>query len=50
MKHYFTIKEKRYSVPTKFINCTVDIQQDNNKLYVYYNKELITMHDISEKI
>lgn len=45
----FYYKGKRYSVPTKFINCTVDIQQDNNKLYVYYNKELITMHDISEK-
>ena len=45
----FYYKGKRYSVPNKFINTHVDIQEDNNKLYVYYNKEMITMHDISEK-
>ena len=45
----FYYKGKRYSVPHKFINQTVDVQEDNNKLYVYYNKELITMHEISEK-
>lgn len=45
----FYYKGKRYSVPNKFINSTLDIQEDNNKLYVYYNKDLITIHDISEK-
>ena len=45
----FYYKGKKYSVPPKFINTILDIQEDNNKLYVYYNKELITMHEISEK-
>lgn len=45
----FYYKGKKYSVPIKFINSTVDVQEDNNKLYVYYNKELITIHEISEK-
>ena len=45
----FYYKGKRYSVPPKFINHTVDIQEENNKLYVYYSKELITIHDVSEK-
>lgn len=44
----FYYKGKRYSVPTKFINHIVDVQEDNNKLYVYYSKELITIHDISK--
>lgn len=45
----FYYKGHRYSVPPKFINHTLDIQEDDNKLYVYYNKELITIHQISEK-
>lgn len=45
----FYYKGRRYSVPHKFINQTVEVQEENNKLYVYYNKELITMHEISEK-
>ena len=45
----FYYKKRRYSVPTKFINTTLEIQEDNNKLYVYYNRDLITMHEISEK-
>lgn len=45
----FYYKGKRYSVPNKFINSILDLQEDNNKLYVYYNKNLITIHDISEK-
>ena len=43
----FYYKGKKYSVPIKFINHTLDIQENDNKLYVYYNKELITMHEIS---
>ena len=45
----FYYKGKRYSVPIQFINKTLDIQENNNKLYVYYNKKLITIHNISEK-
>ena len=45
----FYYKGKRYSVPNKFINHTLSLQEDNNKLYIYYNKELITIHQISEK-
>ena len=44
----FYYKGKKYSVPIKFIDHTMDIQENDNKLYVYYNKELITMHEISE--
>jgi len=45
----FYYKGKRYSVPNKFINHTLDVQENDNKLYVYYNKKLITIHDISIK-
>lgn len=45
----FYYKGKKYSVPNKFINFTLDLQENNNKLYVYYNKELITIHHISGK-
>ena len=45
----FYYKGKKYSVPIKFINHTLDIQENDNKLYIYYNKELITIHEISEK-
>ena len=45
----FYYKGKKYSVPIKFINQTLDIQESDNKLYVYYNKELITIHEISKK-
>ena len=43
----FYYKGSKYSVPIKFINHTLNIKEDNNKLYVYYNKELITVHNIS---
>lgn len=45
----FYYKGKRYSVPNKYIEHTLSLQEENNKLYVYYNKELITIHEISEK-
>ena len=41
-------KGKQYSVPPKYINQTVKLNELDNKLYIYYNKELIAMHDISE--
>ncbi len=45
----FYYKGKKYSVPNSFIDHTLSVQEENNKLYVYYNKKLITVHDISEK-
>ena len=44
----FYYKGSKYSVPTKFINHTLNLREENNKLYVYYNKVLITIHNISE--
>ena len=43
----FYYKGSKYSVPIKFINHTVSLREENNKLYVYYNKDLITIHKIS---
>lgn len=37
----------RYSVPKKYINQTVKIKESNNKLFIYYNKNLIATHNIS---
>ena len=45
----FYYKGKKYSVPPKYIEHTLSLQEENNKLYVYYNKELVTIHEISEK-
>lgn len=45
----FYYKGKRYSVPIEFINHTLDLQEHDNKLYVYYNRNLITIHQISER-
>ena len=39
----------RYSVPKKYINQTVKVKEIDNKLFVYYNKELIATHEISNK-
>lgn len=45
----FYYKGCEYSVPQKFIGQTLKIKENNNKLYVYYNKKLITTHEISNK-
>jgi len=45
----FYYKGSKYSVPIKFINHTLSLKEEDNKLYVYYNKELITIHNISNK-
>lgn len=39
----------QYSVPKKYINKTLKIKENENKLYIYDNTELITTHDISTK-
>lgn len=42
-------KGAQYSVPKKFIGKTVKLNVVNNKLFIYYNKELIATHDITNK-
>ncbi len=42
-------KGSEYSVPKKYINQTVKLNEVNNKLLIYYNKVLIASHDISNK-
>lgn len=40
-------KGSQYSVPKKYINQTVKLKEIDNKLYIYYNKNLIASHNIS---
>ena len=40
----------KYSVPIKYINQTVKIKESENKLYIYYNNNLISSHEISDKV
>ena len=42
-------KGTKYSVSTKYINQTVKLQENDNKLLIYYNTDLITTHTISDK-
>lgn len=44
--HY---KGCKYSVPKKYINQTVKVKEIDNKLFIYYNKNLIATHDITDK-
>lgn len=44
-----TYQNKRYSVPPKYIGKQVTIEAKDNLLYVYYNKNFICSHQISEK-
>ena len=43
----FDYKGKQYSVPTKYINKTLKVKEIDNKLYVYDNTDLVTIHNIS---
>lgn len=43
----FYYKGSKYSVPIKFIGSMLNIREELNKLYVYYSKDLITIHNIS---
>lgn len=45
----FHYKGSKYSVPQKYINKTLKVKEIDNKLYVYYNKDLIKIHEISNK-
>ena len=42
-------KGSQYSVPKKYINQTVKLQEEDNKLLIYYNKNLIATHPITNK-
>ncbi|WP_127837555.1 IS21 family transposase [Clostridium prolinivorans] len=44
----FKYKQNMYSVPPKLIGKTIVIEVTENNLYVYYNKNLVTIHTISE--
>lgn len=42
-------KGSQYSVPKKYINQTVKLNEVDNKLFIYYNKNLIATHEISNQ-
>ena len=44
----FRYKGKDYSVPPKCINHTLKIREEDNKLYVYSNTDLVAIHEISD--
>lgn len=43
-------KGKKYSVPTRYIGKYVTASEIDSELYIYYTKDLIACHRISEKI
>ncbi len=43
-------KGKKYSVPTNYIGKYVTVSENDSELYIYYTKDLIACHKISEKI
>lgn len=44
-----TYKNHKYSVPPAYIGKNVWIRQTEEKLYIYYNMEMIAIHNLSEK-
>lgn len=45
----FYYKGCKYSVPKKYIHQTVKVKEFDNKLFVYYNRNLIATHNISNQ-
>src|SRR3712207_1528086 len=45
----FKYKQNMYSVPPELIGKTIIIEVTEDNLYVYYNKNLVTIHNISKK-
>ena len=39
----------KYSVPPKYIGKTVTVKCPNQKLHIYFNTELVTIHQLSDK-
>lgn len=44
-----TYKNNRYSVPPAYIDKTVCVKQDENKLMIYYNTMLVATHYVTNK-
>lgn len=44
----FNYKQNMYSVPPEFIGKKINVEVNENNLYVYYNKDLVTIHSICE--
>ena len=42
-------KGAQYSVPPKYINKTLKIKVDNNKLYIYDSTKLIQIHNLTNQ-
>lgn len=43
-------KSNKYSVPKKYIGCKVGLVVIRNQLHIYYNKKIITIHQITNKL
>ena len=39
---------KAYSVDPQYINCLVEVQEENNKLKIHYKNELIEIFDLNQ--
>lgn len=50
MKRYSLTKNKKYSVPKQFIGLKVEYIVKGKQLQVYYNNDLITVHEIQNKM
>lgn len=44
-----TYKTNKYSVPSAYIGKSVRCRETEEKLYVYYNTELVTVHNLSKQ-
>lgn len=44
-----TYKNKKYSVPPKYVNRTVSLVEDGTKLYIFYEKKLLVTHNLQDK-
>ncbi|WBW94972.1 IS21 family transposase [Oceanirhabdus sp. W0125-5] len=42
-------KGKKYSVPTCYIGCYLTVSEIESELYIYYTKDLVACHKISDK-
>lgn len=45
-----TYQNRKYSVQPSFVGKTVTLQVEDDNLYIYYNKSLISTHKISDKV
>ena len=45
-----TYKSNKYSVPKNYIGCKVGLVVIRDQLHIYYNKKIITIHQITNKL